>query len=104
MRKMFITLAATSALALGACQSPAADKVEDQAEAKAFIDWALSKKTQDLLVERMGRRPVRTDGKTPPGLPPLSKIKLVPYDFTGAAAKRAENVKRWTERVAQLGL
>ncbi|MGB3845248.1 hypothetical protein EAO27_14010 [Sphingopyxis sp. YF1] len=35
MRKMFITLAATSALALGACQSPAADKVEDQAEAKA---------------------------------------------------------------------
>ena len=35
MRKMFITLAATSALALGACQSPAADKVEDQAEAQA---------------------------------------------------------------------
>lgn len=35
MRKMFITLAATSALALSACQSPAADKVEDQAEAQA---------------------------------------------------------------------
>ncbi|MDZ3832259.1 MAG: hypothetical protein U0S50_10620 [Sphingopyxis sp.] len=35
MRKMFITLAATSALALGACQSPEADKVEDQAEAQA---------------------------------------------------------------------
>lgn len=35
MRKIFITLAATSALALGACQSPAADKVEDQAEAQA---------------------------------------------------------------------
>ncbi|MGL3819815.1 hypothetical protein [Sphingopyxis sp. R3-92] len=35
MRKMFITLAATSALALGACQSPQADKVEDQAEAQA---------------------------------------------------------------------
>ncbi|WP_447756899.1 hypothetical protein [Sphingopyxis fribergensis] len=37
MRKMFITLAATSVLALGACQSPAADKVEDQAEAKADV-------------------------------------------------------------------
>lgn len=37
MRKMFITLAATSALALGACQSPAADKVEDQAEAQAEV-------------------------------------------------------------------
>lgn len=35
MRKMFITLAASSALALGACQSPEADKVEDQAEAQA---------------------------------------------------------------------
>jgi len=35
MKKLFISLAATSVLALGACQSPAADKVEDQAEAKA---------------------------------------------------------------------
>lgn len=35
MKKLFIGLAATSALALAACQSPAADKVEDQAEAKA---------------------------------------------------------------------
>ncbi|ALH78961.1 hypothetical protein [Sphingopyxis macrogoltabida] len=35
MRKFVIALAATSALALGACQSPAADKVEDQAEAQA---------------------------------------------------------------------
>ena len=37
MKKIFISLAATSALALGACQSPAADKVEDQAEAKAEV-------------------------------------------------------------------
>ncbi len=35
MRKFVITLTAASALALGACQSPAADKVEDQAEAQA---------------------------------------------------------------------
>lgn len=35
MRKFAITLTAASALALGACQSPAADKVEDQAETKA---------------------------------------------------------------------
>lgn len=35
MKKLLIGLAATSALALGACQSPAADEVEDQAEAKA---------------------------------------------------------------------
>ena len=35
MRKMFTALAATSALAVAACQSPEADRVEDQAEAQA---------------------------------------------------------------------
>lgn len=35
MRKFAITLTAASALALGACQSPEADRVEDQAEAQA---------------------------------------------------------------------
>ena len=35
MRKMIIALTAASALALGACQSKEADKVEDQAEAQA---------------------------------------------------------------------
>jgi iron(III) transport system substrate-binding protein len=71
-------------------------------QAKAFIDWALSKTTQDQLSRRLGRRPVRSDGETPEGLPALSEIKLVPYDFMGAAAKKTETVKRWTERVAQL--
>ncbi|MGJ8537388.1 MAG: hypothetical protein ACSHW2_09565, partial [Parasphingopyxis sp.] len=36
MKKMvFTTIAASAALALGACQSPEADAVEDQAEAEA---------------------------------------------------------------------
>ena len=35
MRKFAITLTAASALALGACQSPEADRVEDQAETQA---------------------------------------------------------------------
>jgi hypothetical protein len=33
MRKIALTLTAASALALGACQSPAADSVEDKANA-----------------------------------------------------------------------
>lgn len=37
MKKIFVSLAATSVFTLGACQSPAADKVEDQAEAKAEV-------------------------------------------------------------------
>lgn len=35
MRKIVVTLAAVSALALGACQSKEADRVEDKAEAQA---------------------------------------------------------------------
>jgi uncharacterized membrane protein YqiK len=35
MRKIITMLAASSAFALAACQSPQADKVEDQAEAQA---------------------------------------------------------------------
>lgn len=35
MRKVYVTFAAASALTLAACQSPAADKVEDNAEAQA---------------------------------------------------------------------
>jgi iron(III) transport system substrate-binding protein len=64
-------------------------------QAKVFIDWALSKATQDLLVETLGRRPVRTDGGTPPGLPPLSEIKTLPYDFGWSASHKDAWVERW---------
>lgn len=37
MRKFTILLTAASALALGACQSPAADKAEDRADAQADV-------------------------------------------------------------------
>lgn len=37
MRKFAIMFTAASALALAACQSPAADKVEDQADAQADV-------------------------------------------------------------------
>ena len=37
MRKILITLAAGTTLALGACQSPAADKAEDTADAQADV-------------------------------------------------------------------
>ena len=44
---------------------------------KKFIDWALSKKTQELLVKEAGRRSVRTDVSGPGDLPPLSSLKLI---------------------------
>lgn len=72
--------------------------------AKTFIDWALSKPIQDFLVEKMGRRAVRTDGAVSPGLPPLSSIKTVPYDFGWSASNKEKFVKHWTELVQKLGL
>ncbi len=72
--------------------------------AKEFIDWTLSKETQDFLVETMGRRPVRTDGAISSGLPPMSEIKTVPYDFAWSAGSKKEFVAKWTELVQELGL
>ena len=73
-------------------------------EAKVFIDWALSKETQDFLVEQMGRRPVRTDGAIAPELPALDDINTVPYDFAWSAGSKKEFVAQWTEIVQELGL
>ena len=72
--------------------------------AKQFIDWALSKETQDYLVEQMGRRPVRVDGAIPPALPPIGEFKTVPYDFAWSAGNKKQFVEKWTELVQELGL
>lgn len=72
--------------------------------AKVFIDWCLSKATQDYLVEKMFRRPVRVDGTNPPGLPALSEIKTLPYDFGVAAKNKDAYVKQFTDLRMSLGL
>jgi iron(III) transport system substrate-binding protein len=71
---------------------------------RAFIDWALSRSTQDFLVEAMGRRSVRTDGTTPPGLPALTEINTISYDFEWAAGNRDAFIGRFTEMTMALGM
>jgi iron(III) transport system substrate-binding protein len=44
---------------------------------KKFIDWALSKSTQETLVKEIGRRSARTDVGGPEGMPDLTSLKLV---------------------------
>ncbi|WP_160297783.1 extracellular solute-binding protein [Devosia chinhatensis] len=44
---------------------------------KAFIDWAMSKSTQELLATEIGRRSVRTDVAAPPGTPNLSEVNVL---------------------------
>jgi iron(III) transport system substrate-binding protein len=72
--------------------------------AKIFIDWCLSKPEQEYLVDKMSRRSVRTDCKDPVGLPPISTIKTVPYDFGWAAKSNPEFVKKFQDIAMDLGL
>jgi len=62
--------------------------------AKKFIDWAMSKSTQDTLATKIGRRSVRTDASNPAGTPALSEINVVKpkplADFGGTDAVLAK--------------
>ena len=64
---------------------------------KAFIDWALSKETQELAVQELGRRPIRTDVAPSGDLKPMSEIELIDYDITWAAENRDAFIEKWNE-------
>lgn len=72
--------------------------------AEIFLDWATSTPVQNFLVERMGRRPVHTGADSPEGLPPLSTINVVDYDFGWSAANRDRFLGVYTELMMKLGL
>jgi iron(III) transport system substrate-binding protein len=74
------------------------------ANAKIFTDWCLSKPVQEILVNAMKRRPVRTDVASPKGLPAMSTIKSIAYDFGWAAKNKAAFVKKYVELKMDLGL
>ncbi|MEM7026297.1 MAG: extracellular solute-binding protein [Pseudomonadota bacterium] len=65
--------------------------------AKQFLDWALSKETQELVVEEMGRRPIRTDVAPSGDLKPLGEIALMDYDIEWAAENRGPFLEEWNE-------
>jgi iron(III) transport system substrate-binding protein len=74
------------------------------ANGKIFIDWCLSKPTQEFLVDQMFRRSVRIDSKDPPGLPAIGTIKTVPYDFAWAAKNQPDFVKKFNDMAMEFGL
>ncbi len=74
------------------------------AGAKTFIDWAMSARVQNFLVQEMGRRPVRKDADTPPGLPPMSEINTIEYDFGWSASNRDAFIEKFRELMMELDL
>lgn len=67
------------------------------AEAKAFLEWALSVEAQTLLATEVGRRPVRRDVPGPAGLPTLEQVGAVPYPLAWAVAEQERLLARWRE-------
>ena len=72
--------------------------------AELFLDWVTSTEVQNFLVEEMGRRPVHSGADTPEGLPPLSEIETVDYDFGWSAANRDDYIDRFTELMMEMDL
>ncbi len=72
--------------------------------ARTFVDWALSARVQNFLVGEMGRRPVRKDASAPSGLPPMSEINTIEYDFGWSASNRNAFIEQFREYMMELGL
>lgn len=68
---------------------------------KKFIDWALSKATQETLVKEVGRRSVRTDVSGPEGLPDLSKLNIVSLKSIADLGGSETLLQKWRETTGQ---
>ena len=87
----------TSTVADGMALGKGAPNAEN---GKKFIDWLQTKPAQELVVQRMGRRPVRTDVAGGGGAKPIAEVKLVNYDIRSIAQKRNEWIARWKDMAA----
>ena len=69
--------------------------------AKVFIDWVMSRSTQEILAKDIGRRSVRTDVAGPPGTPDLADLNVMSplplSEFGGVDAVLA----KWQEITGQ---
>lgn len=68
----------------------------NEENAKLFIDFITSKECQQAENLEWGRRPVRNDLEVE-GLPALSEIKLVDYDFDWAANEKEANIEKFND-------
>ena len=67
--------------------------------AKKFVDFVLSKETQEFMSNKLSRRSIRNDVGAPEGLKPLADVKLTNYDFDWAAKNKDANLKAWKDIV-----
>ncbi len=75
---------------------------EDEVEnAKAFIDWVLSKKGQDIYsTNNSFRLPVNSTAVVPDGAINISDLPVIEYDFLWAGENRTRLIDKFSEVVA----
>ena len=73
---------------------------DEQENAKAFIDWQLSKRGQECFIEsKSNRLPINTEAKITDGLTKISDLKVIDYDAVWAGENRTRLVEAFTEKV-----
>ncbi|MBR0091307.1 MAG: extracellular solute-binding protein, partial [Lachnospiraceae bacterium] len=68
--------------------------------AELFVEFVLGEECQKAQNADWGRRPIRSD-VTPEGLPALSEITLMNYNFDYAAANAPEIKEMWQDKLVQ---
>ena len=68
--------------------------------AQLFVEFVLSAECQAAQNADYGRRPIRADVK-PVGLPELSEITLMTYNFDYAAGHKADIVEQWQDVITE---
>lgn len=65
--------------------------------AKAYVDYINRKDVREMILKATFRRPTRGDldlSSLPGNLPPLSAVKIIPYDEEGWTAKRGPTLEK----------
>lgn len=71
---------------------------ENLDEAKAFIDWALSKKGQEFIRDQDPRMMVRSDVEIPKSVKTIDRDKLIKIDIDALGEDREEILKKWNDQ------
>lgn len=72
---------------------------KNEVNAKKFLDFVLTAKTQQFVLDNFASRPVRDDVKLADNLIKMSDIKLVDYDLEWVSDNKDNIVKKWKDIV-----
>ncbi|GKX28560.1 iron ABC transporter substrate-binding protein [Vallitalea longa] len=72
---------------------------KNESNAKKFMDFVLTTKIQQFVLDNFASRPVRDDVEIGDNLPKMSEIKLVDYDLQWVSDNKEDLVKKWKDIV-----